>query len=359
MRALVIDDSVVVRRTVANVLGEVDDIEVVTASDGRLGLRRIAEIQPDVVTLDVEMPGLTGIETLAEIRKDFPTVPVIMYSTLTERGAESTLDALALGAVDYATKPSMAKDRDAAAAQVRANLLPLVQLWGKRRASTRVGPLRAKPAETDAPVPATAPPAPVRPVVKKTGPLQLVVLGVSTGGPAALAAMMPSLPETLRVPLLIVQHMPPVFTAMLAERLDGLSKVGVSEAKDGERALPGHAYIAPGGMHLAVKRDTSGFQLVLNEDPPENSCRPAVDVLFRTAATATDGHLLGVILTGMGSDGLIGSRAIQAAGGEVIAQDEASSVVWGMPGYVVREGIAQARPLEDMALAIASRVART
>lgn len=359
MRALVIDDSVVVRRTVANVLGEVDDIEVVTASDGRIGLRRIAEIQPDVVTLDVEMPGLTGIETLAEIRKDFPTVPVIMYSTLTERGAESTLDALALGAVDYATKPSMAKDRDEAAAMVRANLLPLVQLWGKRRASTRVGPLRAKPVDMDAPAPATAPSAPVRPVVKKTGPLQLVVVGVSTGGPAALAQMMPSLPETLRVPVVIVQHMPPVFTAMLSERLNGLSKVTVSEAVDGERALPGHAYIAPGGKHLAVKRDGGGFQFALNEDPPENSCRPAVDVLFRTAAVATDGHLLGVILTGMGSDGLIGSRAIQEAGGEVIAQDEASSVVWGMPGYVVREGIAQARPLEDMALAIASRVART
>ncbi|MDP1792507.1 MAG: CheB methylesterase domain-containing protein, partial [Acidimicrobiales bacterium] len=201
-----------------------------------------------------------------------------------------------------------------------------------------------------------ATPAPTRPVVKKTGPLQLVVVGVSTGGPAALAAMLPSLPETLRVPVVIVQHMPPVFTTMLAERLNGLSKIQVSEAADGERALPGHAYIAPGGLHLAVMRDALGFQFALNEDPPENSCRPAVDVLFRTAATATDGHLLGVVLTGMGSDGLIGARAITQAGGEVLAQDEATSVVWGMPGYVVREKLAQARPLDDIGRAIAAKV---
>lgn len=356
VRALIVDDSVVVRRTVANVLGEADDVEVIgTASDGQIGLRRIAELKPDVVTLDVEMPGLTGIETLAEIRKGFPHLPVIMYSTLTERGAEATLDALALGAVDYATKPSGAISREDAEGQVRTNLLPLVRLWGKRLASARSPRDRA-----ESPFVTTAePPAPVRnPPVRKTGPVKMVTIGVSTGGPAALAAMMPHLPGDLRVPVVIVQHMPPIFTAMLAERLDGLCKLTVHEAVDGQDPLPGHAYIAPGGQHLEVRRTTFGFVLALTEEPPENSCRPAVDVLFRTAAAATEGHVLGVVLTGMGQDGLLGARAITDAGGEVLAQDEASSVVWGMPGYVVREGLAEAKPLDDIAREIAARVSK-
>ncbi|HVV36322.1 MAG TPA: chemotaxis-specific protein-glutamate methyltransferase CheB [Acidimicrobiales bacterium] len=356
MRALVVDDSVVVRRTVATVLAEADDIEVVTASDGRIGLRRCAELNPDVITLDVEMPGLTGLETLAEIRKDFPTVPVIMYSTLTARGAEATLDALALGAVDYATKPEGAISRDDAAEMVRQNLLPLVKLWGKRRASTRIGTASAR---RSPPLDDAVPAAPAPPPKPKTGPLRLVVVGVSTGGPAALATVMPMLPENLRVPVVIVQHMPPVFTAMLAERLDGLSNISVTEAVDGEVALPGHAYIAPGGKHLEVVRyGASGFSFELTENPPENSCRPAVDVLFRTAAAAADGHLLGVVLTGMGQDGLLGARDITQAGGEVIAQDEATSVVWGMPGYVVRERLGRAVPLDEVARTITGKVAR-
>lgn len=347
VRALVVDDSVVVRRTVANVLAGADDVEVIgTASDGTLGLRRIAELHPDVVTLDVEMPGLTGLETLAIIRKDFPHLPVIMYSTLTERGAEATLDALALGAVDYATKPSGAISREDAEQQVRNNLLPLVQLWGKRRASVRTVPRAA------ATIIAAAPP----PAKKKTGPIQLVVIGVSTGGPAALAAMMPMLPADLRVPVVIVQHMPPIFTTMLAQRLDSLSKLTVSEAQEFEHPLPGHAYIAPGGQHLEVRKRATGFTFALTEDEPENSCRPAVDVLFRTAAKATDGHVLGVVMTGMGQDGLIGAHLIAQGGGEVLAQDEESSVVWGMPGYVVREGLAKPIALEDLARHIASRV---
>jgi two-component system chemotaxis response regulator CheB len=355
IRALVIDDSVVVRRTVANVLAAADDIEVVgTASDGQLGLRRIADLHPDVVTLDVEMPGMNGLETLAEIRKSWPNLPVIMYSTLTESGASATLDALALGAADYATKPSGARDREEVAAQVRGDLLPLVRMWGRRRVPA--GPPRAAAAAR-----AARPTAPaLLPVPDGRKPIRLVAIGVSTGGPDALAAMLPSIPADLSVPVIIVQHMPPVFTAMLAQRLNGLSGLTVSEAVDGEAAKPGHAYIAPGGRHLEVRRSAAGFTMALTDGPQENSCRPAVDVMFRTASAASSGGVLAVVLTGMGQDGLNGAKVIREAGGPVLVQDEASSVVWGMPGFVARAGLAYAQlPIGEIGAAITRAVNRT
>lgn len=342
VRVVVVDDSVVVRRTVADVLGAADDIEVVgTASDGRLGLRKIADLKPDVVTLDVEMPGMDGLEALAHIRRDHPDLAVIMYSTLTARGAAATFDALSLGAVDYATKPSGAVNREAAANQVRDNLLPLVRLWGHR----------------SAPRPRAASPVTVveetTPVVLPTGRVDLVVIGVSTGGPDALATLIPAVRADLPVPVVIVQHMPPVFTTMLAQRLDNLSGLHVAEAQDGETARGGNVYLAPGGHHVEVRRGAGGLVLTLSGAAPENSCRPAVDVLFRTAAAATQGRLLGVVLTGMGQDGLIGARHIRTAGGAVLAQDEATSVVWGMPGFVARNDLAnRVLPLEQIAPAI-------
>ena len=353
VRALVIDDSVVVRRTVATVLDGAEDIEVVgTASDGRLGLRRIAELRPDVVTLDVEMPGMSGLETLAEVRREWPTLPVIMYSTLTERGAVATLDALSLGAVDYATKPSGATSREDAARQVQDNLLPLVRLWGK----TRVG-VRPTTRRMGNPHAAGAVATPTAPAARNTGPVQVITMGVSTGGPDALAALVPLLPP-LPVPLLIVQHMPPVFTAMLAQRLDRLCDHPVTEAQDGEPALPGHIYIAPGGQHLQVDRIGTGLRLVLDDGPPENSCRPAVDVLFRSAAAAAPGGVLAAVLTGMGQDGLLGAEVICASGGTVLVQDEDTSVVWGMPGYVARAGLAAAIvPLAGIADELSVRLA--
>ena len=352
IKTLVVDDSVVVRRAVANVLAAADDIEVVaTASDGHLGLRRIAELHPDVVTLDVEMPGMDGLATLAEIRRMWPELPVIMYSTLTERGAAATLEALSLGAADYATKPSGARDREEVADQVRANLLPLVRLWGRRSAP------RGVPRRATAPA-AAAPTAPVTTTADNGGPIKLIAVGVSTGGPDALAALLPTLPGNLPVPVVIVQHMPPVFTAMLAQRLNGLSALTVSEATDGERVLPGHAYIAPGGKHVELHQGAGGLVMTLTDGAPENSCKPAVDVLFRTATAATRGQLLGVVLTGMGADGLAGSRLIRQAGGPVLVQDEASSVVWGMPGYVAREGLATGvLPLDGLGAAM-TRIAQ-
>ncbi|HEY3736158.1 MAG TPA: chemotaxis response regulator protein-glutamate methylesterase [Jatrophihabitans sp.] len=366
VKVLVVDDSVVVRRTVANVLDGADDVEVVgTAADGRMGLRKIDECKPDVVTLDVEMPGMNGIETLREIRANHPQLPVIMYSTLTERGAEATFEALALGAADYATKPSGATTREAAADQVRANLLPLVRLWGRRTLSLR-------PAVTGARTPAagrvertatiTSVPrafaagdnsplhGPVTLNAAPPGPVDLVVIGVSTGGPDALARLLPMLPADLAVPVAIVQHMPPVFTAMLAKRLDTASALSVREAGDGEALRKGSVYLAPGGMHLEIEATRFGFKTVLTENPPENSCRPAVDVLFRTAASVTAGRLLAVVLTGMGQDGMLGARLVRSAGGSILAQDEATSVVWGMPGFVARDGTARAvLPLDQIA----------
>jgi two-component system chemotaxis response regulator CheB len=369
IRALVIDDSVVVRRTVATVLGGADDVEVIgTASDGRLGLRRIEELNPDVVTLDVEMPGMSGIETLAEIRKNWPTLPVIMYSTLTERGAVATLDALALGAVDYATKPSGAPSREEAAQQVRDNLLPLVQMWGRRKAPERPGrpstpsaPSAASARPATAPEPAvdlrsTRPREITPPTTPLTGAIDMVTIGVSTGGPDALAALLPTLPGSFPVPITIVQHMPAVFTSMLAQRLNKLTPLTVTEAVDGEYAIPGHIYLAPGGIHLKVHKSAGGLMLALSDDPPEQFCRPAVDVLFRTAAAATRGRLLAVVLTGMGHDGLEGCYEVRKEGGDVIVQDEPTSVVWGMPGYVARAGLAAAElPLAEIGMSITQR----
>ncbi|MGN6605566.1 MAG: chemotaxis-specific protein-glutamate methyltransferase CheB [Jatrophihabitans sp.] len=371
VRALVVDDSVVVRRTVATVLDAAGDIEVVgTASDGRIGLRRIAELEPDVVTLDVEMPGLTGIETLAEIRKSWPSLPVIMYSTLTERGAVATLDALALGANDYATKPSGANNRDEVADQVRDSLLPKVRMWGSRYAERKHPASSAPPASSASQV--LTPPrrtvaaapvvtaAPVATVAPRTGAVDLLVVGVSTGGPDALATLLPMLPANLPVPVVLVQHMPPVFTAMLAQRLDKISPLTVVEAAGGELAKPGTVYVAPGGHHVEVTRTAAGYRLELSDIPPENSCRPAVDVLFRTAAKAAKAGVLGVVLTGMGQDGLEGAKNILAAGGQMIVQDEATSVVWGMPGFVAKAGLASAvLPLDQLAGEILRRTPAT
>lgn len=376
IRVLVVDDSLVVRRTVADILGGEPDIEVVaTAPDGYAGLRRIEEHLPDVVTLDVEMPGLDGIDTLREIRRRWPRLPVIMYSTLTARGAATTLDALALGAADYATKPDRPTDRAEATAQVRSALLPIIRLWGGP--GTRVPPVRATPATPvpATPVPATPAPAATAPTtgtpaearatapravatLRSARPPRLVVVGVSTGGPDALAALVPALPAKLAVPVVVVQHMPPVFTQMLAARLDRTSAITVSEAVDGEPALPGHVYIAPGGRHTEVHADPGGpgyLRLALSDGNAENSCRPAADVLFRTASVATAGRLLALVLTGMGQDGREGARGVKRAGGAVLAQDEPTSVVWGMPGFVARDGTADAvLPLSDLAPTLVS-----
>jgi two-component system, chemotaxis family, protein-glutamate methylesterase/glutaminase len=343
IRVLVVDDAVVARRLVADVLGGAPGIEVVgTASDGRLALAKLAATNPDVVILDVEMPVMDGMATLAAIRRERPRLPVIMFSTLTERGAAATLEALALGAADYVTKPASAGSAGLAMERVREELIPKVRAVTGRLprpgAAASAGPRVAWPARP-----------PQQP--------EIVAVGTSTGGPNALAALLAALPADLGVPLVVVQHMPPVFTRLLAERLAGKCRLRVAEGVAGASLEPGQVWIAPGDHHMLVVREGTAVRLATNQDPQENSCRPAVDVLFRSVAAAYGGRGLAVVLTGMGQDGLRGCERLREAGGQVLAQDEASSVVWGMPGFVARAGLAErVLPLGQIADEIVRRV---
>ncbi len=346
VRVLVVDDTVVVRRLVSDVLEGDPAIAVAgVAANGRIALQKVPLVAPDLVVLDVEMPVMDGLATLRALRADYPALPVIMFSSLTERGAATTLDALALGASDYVAKPTGAGGLLGAKQQIAAELVPRVKALGGGRPD--------RPAASPPPTPAPAPAGP-------PGRIDAVVVGVSTGGPNALAEVLPALPGDLPVPLLIVQHMPPLFTRSLADRLDKASALRVREGADGAVAAPGTAWVAPGGLHMDVARHGTEVRLRTHEAPPENNCRPAADVLFRAAAAVYGPHVLGVVLTGMGHDGRLGAERIVAAGGRIVVQDEASSVVWGMPGAVAHAGLADAvLPLDRLAGEIAARVRRS
>jgi len=354
IRVLVADDSVVVRRLVTNVLSSSPGIEVVgTAPNGRIALAKIEQLDPDLVTLDIEMPDMDGIETLVALREQPPDLPVIMFSTLTERGAAVTIEALMRGANDYVTKPANVGSVSEAMERVRAELVPRIRTLCPHLAT---GPTSAGsvPEETsplgDRAVRRPSPSAPSR--------VDVVVVGISTGGPSALAEIVPQLPADLAVPVLIVQHMPPMFTRLLAERLDRSTTLSVREVAGGEAPGAQSCWVAPGDRHLVLEGSAAAPRLVLDDGPRENSCRPAVDVLFRTAAATYGPHVLGVVMTGMGRDGVRGCEEIVSAGGQVIVQDEATSVVWGMPGSVAREGLADdVVPLHQIPAEIERRVA--
>lgn len=339
VRVLVVDDSVVIRRVVTEELSADAGIEVIgTASNGKIALEKLPQLTPDLVILDIEMPELDGLAALAAIRKTHPRLPVIMFSGLTERGAAATLDALSLGASDYFTKPSGPGGMDESRRVIREELIPQIKELGKPKPPSSVYRPTSKPGE-------------------RIGRADVVAIGTSTGGPNALAEVFAGFEANFPVPILIVQHMPPMFTRLLAERLTSHSKIAVSEAVDGEPVKPGRALIAPGNFHLEVVRDGTGVKAKLHQQPPENSCRPAADPLFRSVAKAYGPGALAVVLTGMGQDGLRGCEAILAAGGRAIAQDEASSVVWGMPGAVVKAGLTEKTlPLSLIAGEIERRV---
>jgi two-component system, chemotaxis family, protein-glutamate methylesterase/glutaminase len=335
IRVLVVDDAVVFRRLVTDELSKDPALEVVgTAANGRIALAKMSQVNPDVVILDVEMPEMDGLATLAELRKTYPRLPVIMFSALTERGAKATLDALALGATDYFTKPANAGSLDGSLEVIREQLIPQI----KTLCASQPGRTPTKDRPTSAGLRALAP-APRRPGAP-TGPVEVLAIGASTGGPNALADVFCRLPADFPVPIVIVQHMPPMFTRLLAERLSAQFPIRVQEGSSGAVLEPGHAWIAPGDHHMIVVRDGTQVRLLLHQNPPENSCRPAVDVLLRSVAKAFGPNSLSVILTGMGQDGLRGCEALHEAGGQILAQDEATSVVWGMPGYVARAGLA-------------------
>jgi two-component system chemotaxis response regulator CheB len=351
IRVLVVDDSAVIRRVVTGELAADPEIEVVgAAANGKFALAKMAQLSPDLVILDVEMPDMDGLETLARLRKDYPRLPVIMFSALTERGATATLDALALGATDYFTKPAGSGGLEESRRVIREELVPEIKTLCRPTAAPSAGP--------SAPRPGARPPTPA--LARRDGKVEVVAIAASTGGPNALAEVFRALPADLTVPVVIAQHMPPMFTRLLAERLTAHANVPVEEAATGVALRAGRAWIAPGDFHMTVVRDGLHVRTRLNQDPPENSCRPAADPLFRSVAKVYGPNCLAVVLTGMGQDGLRGCEAIRESGGQVLVQDEATSVVWGMPGAVSRAGLAdKALPLSMVGNEIARRVGGT
>ena len=378
VRVLICDDSAVIRTALARMLDADPRISVVgRVGDGRQAVEAVARERPDVVVLDIEMPVLDGLGALPLILRADPSVRVVMASTLTARGADVALRALRLGAADYLHKPSAAA---IGAATFRDELIAKVAGLGRlrRRAATpfaRKGPGSAAPGPVP---PSPVPPGTIRPAADLPGhappgasppagaaagsaatmplrplPLRrarLLAIGSSTGGPQALFTLALGLGRDLAVPIVLTQHMPPAFTAILAEHITRVGGAPCAEARDGEILRPGAIHQAPGDRHLLIHHDAGGFRARLSQDAPENYCRPAVDPMLRTAARAADGQILVVMLTGMGHDGLEGTRRVIDGGGAALAQDEATSVVWGMPGAIARAGLCHAvLPLDQLA----------
>src|SRR5262249_3917662 len=307
--------------------------------------------QPDVVLLDLEMPVMDGLQTLVALRKTHPRLPVIMFSRHTQRGVEATVHALTLGADDYVPKPGDGLDVSPCIEEL---LIPKIKLLARRKSDRETG--RQGDKETKkTPSISLSPCPPVS--LSHRQRVEIVVIGASTGGPNALAELFPTFPPDWSVPLVIVQHMPPDFTARLAERLSEKSPLRVREGVARELVSAAQAWVAPGDHHLLVRREGKVVRLALNQEPPINSSRPSVDVLFRSAAEVYGAGVLAVVLTGMGQDGLRGCECIRAEGGQVLAQDEASSGAWVMPGAVAQAGLAdQVLPLVQLGPEIVRRV---
>lgn len=442
IRVLLVDDSSVVRRLLTSALSNHLEIDVVgTAANGILALSKVEQLEPDAIILDVEMPEMDGITTLKKLREKRPTLPVIMFSTLTERGANTTFDALAAGASDYVLKPSTSAG-ETLDSVVNNYLVPKLIALTLSRASAAGSAPKPKPivaAESPSEewttptkvwfgdkgppsqtftntsattnfaaknsgrpalsfqvptvAPVLVPPLPLQPtapgsalrdsVAARSGafapggssalqrlrastqalgrkPVQVIAIAASTGGPNALNDVLARLPKNLPVPIVIVQHMPPIFTRCLADRLEQRCELSVVESAGGEYVRAGTVYIAPGNRHLELTRDAEGVRTVLTDGLPENSCRPAADVLFRSVVKMYGAGVLGVVLTGMGQDGARGAREIYDAGGRVLVQSGPTCVIWGMPKAVEEAGIAEeVVPLPDMAQAILQRVSAT
>jgi len=354
LTVLVIDDTIVYRKIVSDVLKEIPGVEVVgTANNGKIALSKIAFLKPDLLTLDIEMPEVNGIEVLEELHKQPSPPKVIMLSTLTKQGSEMTIKALELGAFDFVPKPDDGKMADNLL-KVKEALEPIVRALIRQKTTrfnihqklSSTSPVRRPVQKT----PSTPSPANLRPRIKTNS--EIVGIGISTGGPNALTRMIPMLPGDFKAPILIVQHMPPMFTASLANSLNNKSKLDVKEAEDGDIILPGRIYIAPGGKQMKIVAGGDGIsrKIKITDDPPENSCKPSVDYLFRSIAQHYVGRATGVIMTGMGSDGSKGLAQMKKNGSHVIAQDEMSCTVFGMPKEPIESGIADViAPLDGIA----------
>ena len=345
-RILIVDDSAVMRSLLRAVVCAEEGLEVAgTAADGESALSAIESLHPDLILLDVEMPVMDGLATLRQMRARGYRMPVIMCSSLTQRGAQVTIEALACGAADYVTKPAGQASREAATRALAMDLIPRIRALTSRPQSQ---PQPSLPCAARSPLALPMPPA-HKPQPVSSTPVVLAI-GVSTGGPEALDLLLPALPANFPLPVLVVQHMPELFTKLFAQRLDGQCRLRAREAAEGDSVRAGTIYIARGNWHmevLAASRPGQPPTLHLNQGPLENHCRPAVDVLFRSAAAVYGSGVLALVLTGMGSDGLAGCRAIRERGGSVLVQDEATSTVWGMPGAVANAGLAhQVLPLQ-------------
>ena len=348
IRVLIVDDSVVARLLLQQVIREDAELVVVGAeSSAQAALDKLNALRPDIVILDVEMPGMSGVEMVSAIRARDSRLPVIMFSSHTEDGAAVTIEALSRGASDFVTKPSQTTSADLAMNLVREQLLGKIKALAKvRRHSLTPPKIDDEPSSMKILAGSAK-----RPVI------DIVCIAASTGGPEALEIVLTALPAKFPVPIAIVQHMPPFFTKQLATRLAEKCAIRVREAQSGELLEPGTALIAPGDFQLHVrKRDTRRYAIT-NADPPENSCRPSADVLFRSAAVEFGNQTLAVVLTGMGQDGLKGCEAVKDAGGRVVVQDEATSIIWGMAGAVSRAGFASRElPIDKIAADIVCRV---
>lgn len=334
-RCLVVDDSALYRKVVRDVLASSPDVEVVgVAADGERAVEQIELLRPDLVTLDLEMPRLDGIGVLRELQKRGIDVAAVMVSAFTASGAKTTTEALGLGAFDFILKPTT-NSLDESVLQLRRDLLPKVAAVRLRRAGQ---PARQAPAV--GPPPRVSPLAAAPKLRLPNLRPEVVAIGVSTGGPQALTQVLPRLPANFPAPVVVVQHMPPLFTKSLADDLDRRCQLRVCEATQGQPLRPGEALIAPGGKHMRVARVGGGMVVQLTDDPPERNCKPAADFLFRSVAATCGPRTLAVVLTGMGDDGALGAKQVKSAGGAVFAQDEASCVVYGMPRAVVEAGLA-------------------
>lgn len=346
IRVLIVDDSVVARKFLNTIVSDEEDMMVAgVAATGKIGLDKIPQVNPDLIILDIEMPDMDGITTLKEMRKNYAKLPVIMFSSLTKKASVETLDAIAAGANDYVTKPSQTNSPEEALQHIKKELIPKIRALCKGHSPPDRRPIIYKKTIQSSAI-----------SLPRTK-IKIVVIGVSTGGPNALATMLPGIPGDFPVPIVIVQHLPPIFTNTLAERLDRVSKLNVVEAKEGDELISGKILIAPGNYHLVFKETTTGVKVNLNQGPTENSLRPAADATFRSAVKVYGNGVLGVVMTGMGQDGLRGCEHIREVGGTVIVQDEESSIVWGMPGSVARAGLAhEIVPLDKISSEITSLV---